>query len=148
MSTIISTLASLAIAGVVIVGGLQVTLRYHAILEYRSTLKKLDYTLALAQSLALTTQKDFKVCPSQIDIWDKGWNIQNNAGQKVKELKHQGTAIIKLENLGNSICVNIKPNGMSHNNGHFSYHSRNVLYPISMRLVFNQGLRTYIRKDY
>jgi hypothetical protein len=137
---------ALSLYSMSLVGGL-LWFKFHAVLEMRASLQRLDYTLALARSLALTSNppQEFKICPEESPYWQNGWNIQNQAGLIVKKIPYTCQTIIDLTMLDHKKngCINILTNGMSHNNGHFTYQIDVLFYTITGKLVFNKGLRTY-----
>ena len=143
MLSLSSLMLSLSLNALLIVGGLQSFIKFHSILEARSTLNKLDYTLALARAQALTTQQVVRVCPKNTNAWQHGWNIENSSQQIIKQVSNSANGALQFTAFQNSPCLSILADGMTYNNGHFTYRAHSLLYNIQEQLVFNQGLRTY-----
>jgi len=144
MPNLAALLISLALSLSLVVGGLHTFTKYHGTLEARTTLRKLDYTISLAKSIALTSHEELMICPRQGGQWSKGWQIQTARGKILKTIHAHVYALIHFKAYpAGSLCIKVLPTGMSYNNGHFTYRSRSLLYTVQRNLFFNQGLRTY-----
>lgn len=120
------------------------------VISAKNTLSKLNYTISLARIYALKTNTTIKICPNKNkeDNWNNGWNIQNSDKQYLGQFSLKVLGSLKIHTFGPPHdCLNILPNGMTQDNGHFTYLAASPLYNINTLLLFNKGLRTYYVKE-